>query len=174
MRSAPGRPCVRAPRARGGPAGRLRPRPPLGLILAGGSTGDNELPVAPSGGLGSLLAMLTTNQKGAVAEAAITLEAIKLGIGVYRPLGDERCDLIFDLRPRLVRVQCKWASRRGDVIVVQLYSARRTADGLKRRYYSPTEIDAFAAFAPETGRCYFAEFSEGWARQALHLRIEPA
>jgi hypothetical protein len=118
--------------------------------------------------------MLTTNQKGAVAEAAITLEAIKLGIGVYRPLGDERCDLIFDLRPRLVRVQCKWASRRGDVIVVQLYSARRTADGLKRMYYSPTEIDAFAAFAPETGRCYFAEFSEVGARQALHLRIEPA
>jgi hypothetical protein len=118
--------------------------------------------------------VLTTNQKGAVAEAAITLEAIKLGIGVYRPLGDERCDLIFDLRPRLVRVQCKWASRRGDVIVVQLYSARRTADGLKRMYYSPTEIDAFAAFAPETGRCYFAEFSEVGARQALHLRIEPA
>ena len=48
--------------------------------------------------------MLTTNQKGALAETAIAHEAIKLGIGVYRPLGDERCDLIFDLRPRLMRV----------------------------------------------------------------------
>ena len=118
--------------------------------------------------------MLTTNQKGAVAEAAIALEAIKLGIGVYRPLGDERCDFIFDLHPRLMRVQCKWASRRGGVIVVQLYSARRTAGGVRRMYYSPTEIDAFAAYAPDTGRCYFAEFAQIGVRQALNLRLEPA
>ena len=118
--------------------------------------------------------MLTTNQKGAIAETAITHEAIKIGIGVYRPLGDERCDLIFDLRPRLVRVQCKWAARRGDVIVVPLYSARRAADGLRRTYYSADEIDAFAAYAPDTGRCYFAEFAEITSLQALHLRLEPA
>jgi PD-(D/E)XK endonuclease len=118
--------------------------------------------------------MLTTNQKGALAETAIAHEAIKLGIGVYRPLGDERCDLIFDLRPRLMRVQCKWASRRGDVIVVQLYSSRRTADGLRRTYYSPTEIDAFAAYAPDTGSCYFVEFAQIGVIQALHLRLEPA
>jgi hypothetical protein len=30
--------------------------------------------------------MLTTNQKGAIAETAIAHEAVKLGIGVYRPL----------------------------------------------------------------------------------------
>src|SRR3954470_17527611 len=54
-----------------------------------------------------LLSMLTTNQKGAVAETAIAHEAIKLGIGVYRPVADERADLILDLRPRLLRVQCK-------------------------------------------------------------------
>jgi hypothetical protein len=29
--------------------------------------------------------MLTTDQKGAVAEIAIALKAIRLGIGVYRP-----------------------------------------------------------------------------------------
>ena len=85
-RSAPATPAARAPRARGGPRGRLRLQSPLGLILAGGSTGDNDLPVAPSGGLGSLLAVLTTNQKGVVAEAAVALEATRLGIGVYRPL----------------------------------------------------------------------------------------
>jgi len=44
--------------------------------------------------------VLTTNQKGAIAEAAVAKEAIKLGIGVYAPYGDERCDFIFDLRPR--------------------------------------------------------------------------
>jgi hypothetical protein len=62
------------------------------------------------------LSVLTTNQKGAIAEAAVAKEAIQLGIGVYSPYGDERCDFIFDLRPRLVRVQVKWASRNADTI----------------------------------------------------------
>jgi hypothetical protein len=31
---------------------------------------------------------MTTDQKGAVAEAAIALAAMKLGIDVYRPLGE--------------------------------------------------------------------------------------
>ena len=46
--------------------------------------------------------MLTTNQKGAVAEAAITHAALELGVGVSKPHGDESYDLIFDLRPQLV------------------------------------------------------------------------
>jgi hypothetical protein len=41
---------------------------------------------------------MTTDQKGAIAEACIAAEAIKLGIGVFRPLADERYDLIFDTR----------------------------------------------------------------------------
>ena len=46
--------------------------------------------------------MLTTDQKDAIAESAIAHEAIKLGIGVFKPLSDgERYDLILDLRPRL-------------------------------------------------------------------------
>jgi PD-(D/E)XK endonuclease len=118
--------------------------------------------------------MLTTNQKGAVAEMAVAHEALKLGIGVYVPIGDERCDLIFDLRPRLVRVQCKWASRRGDVVVLPLYSARRTATGLRRSYYSAEEVDAFAAWCPDTGRCYYAEMAEIASRQVLYLRLRLA
>jgi hypothetical protein len=118
--------------------------------------------------------MLTTNQKGFIAESAIAFEAAKLGIGVYRPLTDERYDFIFDLRSRLVRVQCKWASTRGDVVVVPLYSSRRTANGLRRTCYSPDQIDAFAAYSPETERCYFAEMSEVGKLQALYLRLRPA
>ena len=45
--------------------------------------------------------MLTTNQLGLVAETAIVHECVKLGVGVSRPLDDERYDLIFDLRPKL-------------------------------------------------------------------------
>ena len=61
--------------------------------------------------------MLTTNQKGAVAETAIALEAIKLGIDVYRPYVDGRYDLIFEIGRELLRIQCKWAAWHGDVVV---------------------------------------------------------
>jgi hypothetical protein len=53
--------------------------------------------------------MLTTDQKGAIAELAIAHAALELGVGVSKPLGDQRYDLIFDFGPRLARVQCKWA-----------------------------------------------------------------
>jgi hypothetical protein len=115
--------------------------------------------------------VLTTNQKGAIAEAAIAKEAITLGIGVYAPYGDERCDLIFDLRPRLMRVQCKWASREGDVIVARLYSARRARDGLIRRLYSCDEVDAFAIYAPATDECYWLDAHHFARRSQVFLRI---
>jgi hypothetical protein len=41
---------------------------------------------------------MTTDQKGAIAEAAIALAAMKLGVDVYRPLGEGgRYDLILDV-----------------------------------------------------------------------------
>jgi hypothetical protein len=53
--------------------------------------------------------VLTTNQRGAIAEAELVSAALKLGIGVFSAVHDERYDLVFDLRPRLLRVQCKTA-----------------------------------------------------------------
>ena len=47
---------------------------------------------------------LSTDQKGAIVEAEIAAVATKLGIGVSQPFGDERYDLILDLRPELLRV----------------------------------------------------------------------
>ena len=49
--------------------------------------------------------MLSTDQKGALAEATITAAAIELGVDVFRPLSDgARYDLIFDLGHRLMLV----------------------------------------------------------------------
>ncbi len=70
------------------------------------------------------------NHKGNVAEAAIAAAAIKLGVDVIKPLVEHtRYDLVFDLRPRLLRVQCKWAPLKGDVVVVQLGELLRYASG---------------------------------------------
>jgi hypothetical protein len=52
-----------------------------------------------------VFAVLTTDQKGSIAEQEIVCAAMKLGIGVFMPRSDgERYDLILDLRPKLVRV----------------------------------------------------------------------
>ena len=116
--------------------------------------------------------MLTTNQKGAIAEAAVVNEAVRLGIGIWRPFSDhERYDVIFDLGERLVRVQCKHASQRRNVIVVSLRTARRTANGMLRTLYAAGEIDAFAAYCPETDRCYFLPLAELAGRPSISLRV---
>jgi PD-(D/E)XK endonuclease len=50
---------------------------------------------------------MTTDQKGAVAELAIQLAAMKLGIEVYRPVAEGgRFDMILAPGNELIRVQC--------------------------------------------------------------------
>jgi hypothetical protein len=119
--------------------------------------------------------VLTTDQKGAVAELSIARAAARLGVGVFKPLTDgERYDLIFDFRPRLVRVQCKTAVLlRDSVLKVACYSARRTSDGLVKRFYSAVEIDAIAAHNAELDRCYFIPIDEIPGRSEILLRVEP-
>jgi hypothetical protein len=117
--------------------------------------------------------MLTTDQKGAIAELAIARAAAELGIGVWGSYTVERYDLIFDLRPRLVRVQCKWATRRGDIISVPCYANRRNRDGLLRTFYSPEEIDAFAGYCADLDRCYFLSLEKFASRSAIQLRLAP-
>jgi len=119
-----------------------------------------------------VLLELTTNQKGLVAETAIIHEAVKLGVGVARPMDDERYDLILDFDGELIRVQCKWAKRAGVVVVVRCYSCRRAADGLRRRAYTSKETDAIAAYCPEVERCYLIPATVFSGRMQLHLRLE--
>ena len=118
---------------------------------------------------------LTTDQKGAIAESAIVHAAIKLGIGVYRPLSDgERYDLILDLRPRLIRLQCKWASFHDDVLIIRAYSCRRSRHGLVKRAYSADEIDAIAAYCMALDRCFY--FPIEWLKQrsTIQVRVNPS
>src|SRR6266536_571826 len=118
--------------------------------------------------------MLSTDQKGAIAELKIACRAADLGIGVWSAYTVERYDLIFDLRPTLVRVQCKWARCHGDVIVVPCYRNRRNRDGLLKRLYSADEIDAFAAYCAERDECYFLPLAIFAGRSSIQLRLAPA
>jgi hypothetical protein len=117
--------------------------------------------------------MLSTNQKGAIAEASIAREAIRLGIGVFKPLTDERADFVFDVGHRLLRIQCKWAVKRDTVVTVLCYSSRRTSSGIVRRLYSSNEIDAYAAYCAELDKCYYLPMELFAGRSQIQLRLAP-
>ena len=117
---------------------------------------------------------MTTDQKGAIAEACIAAAAIKLGVGVFRPLADERYDLVFDLRPELIRIQCKWVTCRAGALTVYCTSSRRTADGFRRRTYTASEVDAIAAYCMEIDRCFLIPIKMVENRAAIVLRIQPS
>jgi PD-(D/E)XK nuclease superfamily protein len=117
--------------------------------------------------------MLTTNQKGTLAEAKVAAAALEHGVGVALPLDDERYDLVLDVRPRLLRVQCKWAARINDVVFARLYTSRRGPEGLINRRYGAGEFDAFALYCPDTERCYLLPADEFVRFRQAHLRLAP-
>ena len=119
---------------------------------------------------------MSTDQKGNIAEAAVVLADVKLGMDVYRPVGEGgRCDLILGIEHLLLRVQCKWAARYGNVVVVRCYSARRSAGGrLINRWYTTDEVDAFAAYSPDLDRCFLLPRALWADRRLVQLRIAPA
>jgi hypothetical protein len=116
---------------------------------------------------------LTTNQKGVLAEAAVAKEAAKLGIIVLRPHDDARYDLVLDLPAGLMRVQCKWAVRHGDVVVVRCRTCRRGRHGLIHGAYKQGEIDAIAGYCAELDMCYLLPLSLSLDRSAVQLRLAP-
>jgi PD-(D/E)XK endonuclease len=117
---------------------------------------------------------MTPSQKGAAAEAEIAAAAIRLRLLVLRPLCEGgRYDLAIDIGEKLLRVQCKWASRSGDVLNARCVTNRHTPHGYKSTTYSANEIDAIAAYAPDTDRCYIIPVDEVEGHTVLSLRVAP-
>lgn len=119
---------------------------------------------------------LSPSRKGAIAEAAIALAALKAGLIVYRPVAEGgRADLILGLADgRLLKTQCKWARRKGDVIAINTRTCRHTPNGYVRTTYSANEIDAVAAYCPEVERVYLIPIAEVEGVGYIHLRLAPA
>jgi prevent-host-death family protein len=113
------------------------------------------------------------NHKGAIAEAVIAAEAIKLGLRVLKPaIEHEPYDLAFDLGGRLLRVQCKWAQRKGAVVYVHTARCRTTGRGFVRSTYLENEIDAIAVYCQDLDRCYLLPAIVAAGTQAIHLRLQ--
>ena len=119
--------------------------------------------------------MLSTNQKGAIAETSIMRDAIRHGFDVFAPVNEGvRSDLIFNANGVLHRVQCKWANLVRDAVAVRLYSGRRARDGIRRSHYSKDEVDVIAAYCEELDQCFYVPSSRFSGRTELRLRIDPA
>jgi hypothetical protein len=117
---------------------------------------------------------LSSSRKGAVAEAEIAAAAIHLDLVVLRPLCEGgRYDLVLDTGSRLLRVQCKWASRHGNVLSARCVTSRHTPAGYVRSTYSAHEIDALAVYAPDTDGCYLIPAGEVEGHSTISLRLEP-
>ena len=104
-----------------------------------------------------------------MAAAAINLELV-----VLRPLSDgRRYDLALDIGAQLLRVQCKWASRRGNVLSACCSTCRHTPRGYIRTTYSCDEVDAIGIYSPVTDRCYLIPIAEVEGRSSISLRLAP-
>jgi hypothetical protein len=113
--------------------------------------------------------------KGAIAEAAIASAAIELGIVVLRPLVEgRRYDLLFDAGDRLLRVQCKWAPLRGNVVVVSLRTHRCTPHGYVRSTYTADEVDGIGVYCQALKQCFYVPIEKVQRRRVVHLRLTPA
>ena len=118
---------------------------------------------------------MNSNQKGDIAEAEIAACAIREGCIVARPLTDHPpYDLVLEVGRRLMRVQCKWAALRRDVIEIRIarcsYSPTK---GYVRSIYRPDEIDAIAAYCEKLDQCYLVPIEVLDGQNWLSLRLSP-
>ena len=103
--------------------------------------------------------VMNPNLRGTIGEMAVALEAVRLGVDVFKPLSEHsRCDLVFGIDARLYRVQCKRARRNGEVLHVNLVSSWHTPNGYIRNKYGAYEVDLVAAHCHELGTNYLVPF----------------
>jgi PD-(D/E)XK endonuclease len=120
--------------------------------------------------------VLSSNQKGAIAETKIAAAATELGVPVLRPIVEHgRYDLAFEVGGQILRVQCKWGSldERASVVRVNLQTCRHTPKGYVYGSYSASEIDAVAVYCRDLDRCYLLPMSLVEGRRGVHLRLTP-
>ncbi len=117
--------------------------------------------------------MARTSDKGSIAELAIAKEAVRLGLQVLKPLTEHgRYDLALDLGARILRVQCKWGSRKGDVIHARISSSYHSPTrGYVKSTYDEKEIDAIAIYCESLDRCYLLPIAAFSGQTMVNLRI---
>jgi PD-(D/E)XK endonuclease len=121
--------------------------------------------------------VMNSNDKGAVAEQAIVLAAVKAGIRVLRPIAEHgRTDLALEIGGDLFRVQVKWGrlSPARDVVIAALRTSRCTPRGHLYRTYAENEVDLFAVYCGELDRCFLLPARPLVNKTLVYLRLTAA
>ncbi len=95
---------------------------------------------------------MLTKQKGAIAEQAVALAALKRGYGVSTPLGDYLpYDLILDVTGNLFKVQVKsaWWDDKKENYVVDNRRTRTNRRQMLRANYAENDFDFAILFIPK-------------------------
>ncbi len=120
--------------------------------------------------------VLTTSEKGGVAELKIAALAADLGVPVLRPMTEQlRYDLAFDWGGRIWRVQCKWGSlaNEGAVVAAHLGGSYHSPRGYVRSSYSADEVDLVAVWCAEIERGFLLPIELVAGRCYVYLRLTP-
>lgn len=119
---------------------------------------------------------MSSNRKGAIAELAVAKEAAALQIPVLWPLIEHgRYDIGLEVGGQILRIQCKWARKAGEVVKVNLGTSRFTpSNGYVLTTYTADEIDAVAAYCGDLDQCFFLPIDLVAGKREIHLRLSPA
>jgi prevent-host-death family protein len=120
--------------------------------------------------------MLTSNDKGLIAELEIELAAVRLGVPVFKPLDEHsRSDLAFDISGRIWRVQCKWGRVSEDRCAVIVNTGRHwlSSGGYVRKTYTEHEVDLFGVYCGGLDRSFLLPASVAVGKALVHLRLVP-
>lgn len=104
-----------------------------------------------------LTTYMDTKSKGDIAEQAITLNVLKQGWGVLRPIGDRLpYDLVVDINNILVKVQVKsaWYDERKGNYVVDNRRTKTNRRRMIRAKYGKSDFDFAIVYLQDKDICY--------------------
>jgi len=100
---------------------------------------------------------VSTKLKGDIAEQAAILQALQLGWGVLRPIGDRLAyDLVFDVQGVLLKVQVKssWYDEKSGNYVVDNRRTKTNRREILRANYSLEDFDFALVYIQEKSLFY--------------------
>ena len=119
---------------------------------------------------------MNSKDKGDLGEILVTAQAMKKGLTVCKPFGDnQRYDLLFDDGLCFQKVQVKYVSPNDGKLKVTLFTTMHNKEAnsnYRRVHYTCSEIDLLAVVDANTHNVYIIPFSEIEGQSEMHLRID--
>lgn len=112
--------------------------------------------------------MLTTHHKGLIGEFEFISHLLKKGITVLTPINpNSSYDLVIEKEGQFQRIQVKYCSPKGGVLIVHLDRPMR-----KTKSYRDRNVDLIGVYDSQNDKFYLIPINEIKSRRKFHLRVE--